>query len=586
VRSIGPRSGCTAADLCALALFASVPLAASPWFEDQFTTMKWVALEALAVAWLLAELWRCGSHGWPAFVRERWPAVLLLGGLVLFGSLRSGLAWALPALVERLSFLALTMAAYWCFRRNGERTGPIVLGAGLAAGVVLAWGLAQAFGLQPFPSLSGGDRRSASFGNVNMTAQFLGVAVLLLLAGGDEAEGGRGGRSLRRAIVVAAFACLYFLCCRSVILALAGGLAVLVAARRLTAASLARMLGVAALLVLALLRYGPPDLPHLLRPSVLAGKAVSTEWRLSVWRSTVDLIRDHPLGVGSGDFGDAFVPYQLGLPTIPGEAVFFRTPHNEYLRALAEEGVAFGALAGALLVSLLRRLLAIRRLAGGDSAALALVGAGAVFLAIEAVFQFPFGTAVGCLTAAVLLGLALAVLERAPAAAASPRGREGRWLWRGIGTLAAAIVLVVVVRVAASEVFIVKHPREAAALEKACDLNPRNLPACVTAAWLRARAADPQGARRLLHETLQRSPYYHPAIRLLGEVAVANGDREEGCHYLWIYDQLFRGRSALHGLVDGLCGSGRPPSLPADVTMPYYGTLPSPRAGPAGPLGS
>jgi hypothetical protein len=563
--------------VCVLALFVSVPLAASPWFGDQFTTVKWVALEVLAVAWLLAELWRCGSHGWPTFVRERWPAVLLLGGLALFSSLRSGVAWGLPALGERLSFLSLTMAAYWFFRRNAERTGPIVLGAGLAAGVVAVWGLTQAFGLQPFPSLSAGDQRSASFGNVNMTAQFLGVAVLLLLAHDDE-DGG-GGRSLRRGIVVAAFAYLYFLACRSVFLGLAGGLSVLTVTRRLTAASLARMLGAAALVVLVLLRYGPPDLPHPLKASVRADKALSTQMRLDVWRSTVSLIRDHPLGVGSGNFGDAFIPYQLGLPTIPGEAVLFRTPHNEYLRTLAEEGVAFGALVGALLVTLLHRLRAGRRLAFGHSGAGALLGAGLVFLAIEAFFQFPFGTAFGSLVAALLLGLALAVLE--PKAVAAPGDRQGRWLWRGAGTLVAAGILILAARAATSEVLIARNPRDAAALGRACGLDPRNLPACVTAAWLKANGGDPREARRLLHETLRRSPYYHPAIRLLGEVAVANGNREEGCHYLWIYDELFRERSAVHDQVGRLCGSGRPASLSAAVPMPYYRTLPAPQASPS-----
>jgi hypothetical protein len=560
-----------------MAVFVSVPLAVSPWFVDQFVTAKWTSFRLCAIAWLLVELWCCGSRGWPAFVRGRWPVVLALGALVLINTLRSGVAWGLPVLLDRASFVALAIATYWYFRRRGGGMGPIVVAAGVAAGIVVGWGFGQAFGFQPFASLSAGDQRSASFGNVNMAAQFLGVAVLLLLAGDEGNTVGRRLRLLARVIVVASFAYQYLLACRSVFLGLAGGLVVLLAKRRLTAKALAQMLLAAAVLVLAVLRYAPPDLRHLLDQRVLAEKALSTRMRLDVWRSTLSLIREHPFGAGSGNFGDAFIPYQLALDTIPGDTVLFRTPHNEYLRVVAEEGLVFGAIAGALLVSLFRRARAGRGFAGRDSDAVAFLGAGTVFLVIESLFQFPFGTAFGCTTAAVLLGLALAVAEGpSPPAPVSP-GRGSLWLWRGLGTLVAVAILVVAARVATSGLLYARHPEEAGAMEEACRLDPRNLPACVTAAWLKAGAGDARGARLLLLETLRHSPYYHPAIRLLGDVAIADGNREEGCFYLWIYDELFRGSSAVHQRVGDLCGSGRPPGLPAEVPMPFYGTLPAPR---------
>jgi O-antigen ligase len=573
-----PRPGCLAAEACALGLFACVPLAAFPGLAEAFTPAKWAVLAALAAAWLLVELWLCGSRGWPAFVRERWPAVLLAGGLVASSSLRSGVAWGLPALADRLTFLSLTLAAFWTFRRNGGSTRSIVLGAGVAAGLVAAWGLAQALGLDPLPHLAGGDPLSASFGNVNLAAQFLGLAVLLLRAG----DGGSGrGLFVRQAIVVAAFVLLYFLACRSVFLGLAAGLAVLVANGRVGAASVAKRFAVAALLVLALLLFGPPDLRHPLKARVLAEKGWSTEMRLEVWSGTSSLIRDHPLGVGSSSFGDAFIPYQLGVRTIPGETLLFRTPHNEVLRVLAEEGLVFGAVAAFLLASLVRRLWAGRR-SGEGSEGRALLGAGGAFLAVEALFQFPFGTPFGCLAAAVLLGLALAALEPLPPAATAGDGRRDRWPWRIGGTLVAATVLVVGARVAASELLFARRGGDAAALERACGLNPRHLPACVTAAWRRANAGERREAERLLHETLARSPYYHPAIRVRADLAFATGDRETGCFYLWIYDQLFRGRTAAHVEVERRCGRGRPASLPQDVPMPFYGTLPVPRASVGG----
>jgi hypothetical protein len=567
------------ADVVVFVLFLAVPLAASPIFWDQFTTVKWYVLEALAVVWFVYELWGLDSWGWPAFVRERWRTCLLLGGLVALNSLRFGTAWAAPALLDRSSFLLLALASYWYFRRNEGWTGSPALGAGLATILVVMVGLAQVLGWQPLPFLAAGDQRSAFFGNVNQAAQFLGFAALILLAEKEEAFPPHAGAALREVLVAGSLVYLYFLSCRSVFLALSAAFVVLLAARRLTARSLVRMVGAATVVILLLIRYGPawggrPSLLHFFSSEILEQKALSVAMRLAVWKSTLSLIGSHPLGVGSGNFGEAFIPYQLGLDMIPGERVLFRTPHNEYLRALAEEGVLFGAFAATLLWSLLRGLYVASRMAVWRREVGAFVWAGIAFLAVEAFFQFPLGTAFGCLVGAALLGLALSGLEagggrtRAAPDPSSPR------LWRGLGTLAAVTVLVLLGRVAASEFLFVNYNGEVAAQEASCQLNPRNLPACVTAAWLRAQAGDRREARALLVQVLQRAPYYHPAIRLLGEEAAANGDRDEGCLYLWIYDELFRERSSVHARVGALCGRVPPANLPAGIRMPYYDKFP------------
>jgi len=483
-------------------------------------------------------------------------------------------------LLDRISFVLLSLAAYWYFRRNQAWTGAITLGCGAATALVVGVVLAQTLGWQPLASLRAGDQRSAFFGNVNIAAQYLGFAVILMLAGPAGESRSRAAAALRETLATASLVCLYFLCCRSVLLALGGALIVLLATERRRAASLARMLAVTAAAIVCLLYFGPrlggrSALLHFLSPEVLAQKAGSADLRLAVWRSTLGLVRDHPLGVGSGNFGDAFIPYQLGLATIPGEAVLFRTPHNEYLRAFAEEGVLFGVIAAVLLVSLLRELHGSPRIERWRSGPGALLGTAATFLAVEAFFQFPLGTAFGCLMAAVLLGLALATLEPPPPGpeGEAPR-RESRGRWRALGTLVAGAALVLLGRSVASELLFVNRRGDVAAQEMACRLDPRNLPACVTAAWLRARAGGPGEARALLLRVLRSSPYYHPAIRLLGEEAVARGDREEGCLYFWVHDQLFRERSAVHEQVGPLCGGAAPARLPAGITMPYYGTLP------------
>jgi O-antigen ligase len=568
------------ADFVVAALFLAVPLAASPRFWDQFTTVKWYVLEALAVAWFLIELWRCGSCGWPAFVRERWPAraCVLLAALMLLGSLRYGVAWALPALLDRECFVLLALSSYWYFRRNEGRMGSIAFAAGAAAGLVIVVGLAQTLGWNPLPFLTAGDQRSAFFGNVNLTAQFLGLAVILVLAGVEGLPRSRARAFFREALVTASLVHLYFLSSRSVFLALGVAFVVLLAGGWLSARSVARMVGAAVAVILLILHFAPVfgwRVLHSLSPEVVANKALSTEMRLAVWGSTLQLIRDHPLGVGSGSFGEAFIPYQLGLDIIPGNAVLFRTPHNEYLRVLAEEGPVFGVVAAVLLLCLLRRLRAEAWTPRWRSGSAALLCAGITFLAVEACFQFPFGTAFGSLMTAVLLGLALARIEASTTATeVAVQGQRHRRRWRVVGTAAVAGALGVLGRVVVSELLFVNHRFEAAAQETACRLNPRNLPACVTAAWLQARNGDRREARALLLQVLQHSPYYHPAIRVLGEESATNGDLDAACLYLWVYDELFRERSAIHARVGALCAGAPPAALPPGMMMPYYGKLP------------
>lgn len=166
------------ADAVAFTAFLAVPLVASHAFWDEFVTVKWYALEALAACWLLAEAW-AGSGGVPRFVRENAWLAVPAAALALLNVLRSGPAAAVAPLVERGAVLALALCAYWWLRRGGSlevlryATAP-------ALALVAAIGLAQAAGRDPLASLTASDGRGATFGNANMAAQYAALGALLL----------------------------------------------------------------------------------------------------------------------------------------------------------------------------------------------------------------------------------------------------------------------------------------------------------------------------------------------------------------------------------------------------------------------
>jgi hypothetical protein len=546
-------------DALVFLLFLAVPLAAAPQFWDQFTTVKWYVLELLAVLFFLVELLGHEASGWPAFVKRRALIVLALAGLILANVLRGGVALAAAPLLERATFVMLALAFFWYAARPG-RTGPMTAGTALATAAVTGVGLAQVFGLRPLPGLTAGDPQASFLGNVNITAQYLGFAIVILLTSSSRGFSKRRALALtagRLLLVASSLVYLVFLSSRSVVLALLCAAGALVAVRRVALLP-GVLLAAAAACVAFLAQLGPAgSVAHDLR----VNKATSLEQRRIAWTGTLQMIRDHPLGVGSASFGEAFIPYRSRVDSGPDESRVFLHPHNEYLRILAEEGVLVFLLGLLLLVSLCRE----RR---GPLAPSWLMPM-AVFLAVESFFQFPLALATGSLMSAALLGFALAALE--PGARTPSRAMR---LWQAAGVTAALLVLTEVYRVARSEYLFVNRPDDAASQDLACGLNPRNRQACVLSAWLHARDGDSRGTRERLVQVLERAPYDLPAIKLLGEEALVRGDRETGCLCLWIYDGLLRWQSSVHERLTRTCAPGLLGSFQGRVPMPNYGTFP------------
>jgi len=119
----------------------------------------------------------------------------------------------------------------------------------------------------------------------------------------------------------------------------------------------------------------------------------SNRVRIGVARGSARLVRDHPLGVGTGNFREAFVPYR---DPVEHRISGWRSPvthaHDQYLATAAETGW----LGGILLVSVLG-LLAWRLLRGLPRAPTALAGAvratagvTVVGVGLECLFATPF----------------------------------------------------------------------------------------------------------------------------------------------------------------------------------------------------
>jgi hypothetical protein len=555
----------------------------SPLLGDQFTAVKWYVLELLAIAWALVEVARRRPAPSSGFLRRRAAALIALAGLTLVGSLRPGLGWAAEPILARGAFVALFFCFHAHFRRRGNDTRAIRAALGIGLAIVTALGLAQAFGstralgLEPLFGLTSGDGRSATFGNANMAAQFVGFAVAVLVAG-RVVRARPESRSIAVAhdtLIVAGLGYVVIAGGRSAMLAVAAAFVVVatlagVRGRRVVL----RPVIAAALLALPVAAIGALD--HEGSPGLLAGiehplKKESLRLRARLWQRTVELIRDRPLGAGSGNFLHAFLPYQLRDERLRSEAVVYSSPHSEPLRALAEEGVVWCALAAWLLAGLAAAVARRARAERWPPTAVVLAAGGA-FLAVESVFQFPFGMAFGCLAAAALLGLAVSWVDGGGAAATPLRTRASVVRLLALaGLLLAAAALG---RLVASDYLAATAGPRGRWTHRACALNPRHVRACLASAWLEARAGRRQRARLRLAAILDRSPYYYPAIELLAEESLAQGDARAGCFHLWIYDRLFDGRSSQHERLAARCDPSLLETFARNVRVPGYERFP------------
>jgi len=575
----GAPAGLAAEDGLVLLAFVVVPLACSAALRDQFTSVKWFALHAVAIG--AAAAFTRADGPWPRFARTHALLLTALVALATISAFRSGAARAVSPLLDRFTAAAMALLLYRHLGRRAGDLGPIGVALTLAVAATDAYLLAQQAGYQPLPVLTGGDFHSAFFGNVNIAAQFLALAMPCLFW-----TWARSGRRIRHVgiEIVMAVTCATVILLRSRSAALATAIVLLVwmLLGAVPKGMVVRLMAGAALLVWIVGRTapasaGPAAPPPLWTAAVVTNKAETASIRLALWRGSLRMIADHPFGVGAANFPDRFVPYQLaGL--VPNERILYRWPHNEWLRVAAEDGLPFLGLAVFCLWRLAgetRRGLPGRPCALADRAFLASLGGA---LGIESLFQFPFSMASGALFSSLAAAFAVHVADGAPDASVErpsrPRGgptvavRNVGW---GLIALAASIALV---RVARAE-YLFDHARgDRDALETACALDPRRADACVLAAWQEIRAGDVVAGRLTLQRLLHRSPYFYPAVKLLGQEALADGRMEEGCLYLWMYDGLFAEASSVHAAVVAHCPPALITRFRTTVPRPRYEELP------------
>lgn len=131
-----------------------------------------------------------------------------------------------------------------------------------------------------------------------------------------------------------------------------------------------------------------------------SGKVGFSQSRLSMWRETVKMAVDNPLGVSTSFFEFGFLPYKSAIDSVDLILELDRSPHNEFLRILVEEGFLFFIMMTSVILSLL--IYAYKTVYVKKH--INLITIITLALVPELIFQFPLDNFFPCL----IIGLAVA----------------------------------------------------------------------------------------------------------------------------------------------------------------------------------
>lgn len=512
------------------------------WFHGfglPFFTAKWIWFYVLGVFAAAGFLIRPGTLAFPQGAIVWAIAAVLFYVNFLLNTVRLVPAGAESFLADRMGFAFVALFSFSAFARHHLRWDDL-----WPAALIGIWGV-SALGLMQFFSLgfSGQNmpyyQASSTLGHTNNAGQWLGVLMLMVIAGMPHAGKAKmiGWGGLLLALVY-----LIFARSRSVWIgmALSGGWLVYLRYRPVPWKKVALALGIVYVLVVGVQVSRGTPWSGAVTLQLLEQKSSMVLWRWNVWKATMGMIQAHPTGVGTDQFEFKAQPFirEFGMQN-PDFLAF--SPHNEWLRFPAEEGVG-GALI--LLVAVIAWCWPYFRRHRNDSN-FALISATGLLLLTESVFQFPFQNAPVAFFWALWLGYVGA------------KGMPHQFVPKGLAWIVVVPLFLGLTwngsRVAYSR--FVEGSGNYELLVRACDWFPANWRACNTKGKIEYERKDYAAARATLSKMLEIAPLNYQALQNMGAVAIAEGNKLEGCFYWWRYKDLFRERTPKEHMdrYEGVC---------------------------------
>lgn len=284
-------------------------------------------------------------------------------------------------------------------------------------------------------------------------------------------------------------------------------------------------------------------------------KGSSARWL--IYTNTLQMILENSLGVGVGQFEYASLPYLGSLFPTLNEWLLFSTPHDEFLRYLAEDGIIFSVSVFLFFISLLYfSWKEIKKVVISQPHIVCFF----IMLFTQALFQFPlldplpyFMTAlmVGYFFYLLPIGKLKYELKQAPRVALI-----------GINGLATFLI----VAFFSAKYISLNYPYNEFLNKLACSYGNRNWLACLNVSHSYLSKADYDKAESYAVRTLEWQPLNYQGLKLLGFSHLYRGNRRKACQLFHKFDSLFQNQSSLHKVILEECTS-----IEAPLALSYSG---------------
>ncbi len=522
--------------------FLLIPLACTPLLQDNYTIAKWLVIYAITFLLLMGFAIQGRVVRIP---RVGVTELFLLAGLaMIYGinlAFRRSTNFEGP-LLNQVVFIVLILASVSHFSST-IGLGPVFFATRISALLVSLYGLLQLAGVQLISSLSVTDisylvSHSSFFGHINMTAQYLGFAVILLGHSLRDSQIGTKTRWTTMGILLIVLFYLVTLSCRSVWVALAIAQLFYEGRGLLKKVRIWAPWGAVLIGALCICYAFSPHFQSILS-RLIRSKGLTSSFRVELWQATLAMIRDFPFGIGTDNFEFSILPYKLGRNLELNEGLAIETPHNDFLRVLAEQGVAYFLCLLATLILWLKQL-RLRAEQPDGFRDYKLCFALLAYFSIESFFQFPFETPTTFFVMAIFIGWFLANIY-----SNSQYFRFG-WINRVTSLSLAALVAWLGMNYGYSHWVMSRYSLDGVRFKQACRIFPSHWRACIASADQEFMDGNLADAKRDLHAILRQHPNQYFAMRTLGQIYFNENNSKMGCQMFGAYDSLFSGQSSIH----------------------------------------
>lgn len=513
--------------------FCLIPFIKIPIFFADYWFSKWVVVYGATIVFAFYVYASKKIIFLPQFNHATFIGLGLIFIITIFNHIYYKASFLTPSFWDRLCFVLLSLSFFNFFRGNPSFIKNLLITLFVANTFFILSCIPTFYEFFCF-ELKNPNILQKNFGNINMSAEFVGISLVLLISG-------RGyfkhSRFLIDILICLSIIYCYYASSRSIVVAVGFSFFVLICLKIIHLKRIILYIIICGIFLFSielLIKHFSTDFKNLsLYFTTHYDKPSSTNVRWQIIMGTLEMIRDHPFGVGPGNYIFSFIPYMHRAMPGLNEMNIAQSPHNEYLRIIAEDGIPFVLV---LLITFSFYLYSnkdkLKLIASNHPTIIGFFS----FLIIQAAFQFPLINAFPFMITACFVGYIFSIFHADHAISLSRKG------W-GLSALFVSLFFLIGI---ISEAISFLYPFSSHLNKISYQLNRSNWQAAVQAARIDMKEGNFISAQQMIDRELEIHPDNFIALSVKAELEGYTGNSYNYCILLKKIDGYFKEQSIFH----------------------------------------